>query len=268
MSEKTLAGEVALVTGSGRGLGREIAARLAAAGAGVAIHDVSADAPAEFGEAENLEAVRATFARYGVPTVAVTGDIGDAAQARDMAAATQAALGPITILVNCAGGDIAAKGGKPVPNDALGIPLEDTKAILDRNLVGTMLVCQIICPGMKERGKGSVINIGSIAAHAGFTNGVAYAVAKAGVIHYTRCLAADLRPFNVRVNAVSPGPTKTARFIATRPTDPEMMREDKLIRYGAPRDIADAVAFLASDAARWIHGQVLCVDGGHCLFPS
>ena len=268
MAEKTLAGEVALVTGSGRGLGRAIAERLAAAGAAVAIHDVSEDAPAEFGEAESLEAVRLSFAEYGVPTVAVTGDIGDAAQVRQMADAAETALGPITILVNCAGGDIAAKGGKPVPNDALGIPLEDTKAILDRNLVGTILVCQTICPGMQERRRGSVINIGSIAAHAGFDNGVIYAVAKAGVVHYTRCLAKTLRPHNVRVNAVSPGATATARFIATRPTDPAMFSEENLIRYGTPRDIADAVAFLASDAARWIHGQVICVDGGHCLFPS
>ncbi len=267
MAEKNLMGEVALITGSGRGLGRAIAERLAEAGAAVAIHDVSENAPAEFGEAENLEAVHQRFAEYGVPTIAVTGDIADPNSVSAMKDQIEAKLGPLSILVNCAGGDIAAKGGKPKPNDALGIPLEDTRAIFDRNLIGTILVCQIFCPGMQERRRGSVINIGSTAAHAGFEDGVIYAVAKAGVVHYTRCLAKALRPHNVRVNAVSPGPTATARFKATRPTDPAMFNEENLIRYGAPRDIADAVAFLASDSARWIDGQVICVDGGSSLYP-
>lgn len=264
--DRFLSGQVALVTGSGRGLGHAIAQRLAEHGADVALHDISLHAPAEFDEAESLEEVRQGFDQYKVRTVAVTGDIGNAAQVREMVAQAESELGPLTILVNCAGGDIAAAGGKPQPNDALGIPAEDIRAIMDRNVIGTMLVCQAVCPGMRDRKRGSVINIGSTAAHFGVTNGVAYAVAKAGVVHYTRCLAADLRPNNVRVNAVSPGPTYTARFAATRKTDPEMITEEGLIRYGAPGDIADAVAFLASDAARFVNGQVISVDGGLCLY--
>ncbi len=267
--EKILAGNVALVTGSGRGLGYAIAERLAEQGAQVAVHDISEDAPAEFGEAENLEAVAARIAQHGVKTVSVTGNIADEESVRAMTERTESALGPITILVNCAGGDIAARGGKPQPNDALGIPLEDVRALIDRNLIGTMLVCRAVCPGMIARRGGSVINIASGAAHTGVSNGVVYAVAKAGVVHWSRCLAKELRPHGVRVNVVSPGPTKTARFLVTRTVNPQMMDESEpLERYGTPEEIADAVAFLASDASRFVNGQVLRVDGGSSLYPA
>jgi 3-oxoacyl-[acyl-carrier protein] reductase len=264
-----LDGQVALVTGSGRGLGRAIAERLAELGADVAIHDISADAPAEFGEAANLAAVAAELTRHGGKVVAVTGDIADEAAVVALVEQSQAALGPISILVNCAGGDIAARGGKPKPNDALGIPLEDVRAMLDRNLIGTMLVCRAVCPGMRERGAGSVINISSTAGQVAVDNGVIYAVAKAAVLHWTRCLALDLRPHGVRVNAVSPGPNMTARFLATRSTDPHMRDEAvPLERYGVPSEIADAVAFLSSAASRYISGQLLRVDGGGQLFAG
>lgn len=266
--DKPLAGRVALVTGSGRGLGRAMVDRLAELGANVAVHDVSLDAPAEFGEAESLTAVAKEIAGHGGKTAAVTGDIGDPGQVRAMVQAVESQLGPIDILVNCAGGDIAAKGGKPKPNNALGIPAEDIRAIMDRNIVGTMFVCQAVCPGMAERRKGSVVNIASVAAHMGVTDGVAYAVAKAGIVEFTRCLAKDLREHGVRVNAVSPGATMTARFLATRVTDPKLSDPSvPLVRYGLPEEIADAVAFLAGDGARHISGQVICVDGGVCLFP-
>ena len=265
----TLAGQVAFVTGSGRGLGKAIADRLAELGAAVAIHDISQAAPAEFGEFENLDAVAADMTRFGVRTTAVTGNIADEAAVRAMVDQAESTLGPITILINCAGGDIAAKGGKPQPNDALGIPLEDVRALLDRNLIGTMLVCRAVCPGMIERRAGSVINIASVAAHVGVTNGVVYAVAKAGIVEFTRCLAVEFRPHGVRVNAISPGATKTARFLGTRETDPMWMEEGpSLNRYAIPAEIADAVAFLAGDAARFVSGQVLCVDGGHSVYAT
>jgi 3-oxoacyl-[acyl-carrier protein] reductase len=265
---RELEGNVALVTGSGRGLGRAIAARLAELGAAVAIHDVRADAPAEFGEAANLEEVRLQFAEFGVPTAAVLGDIADEDAVAAMVAQAEATLGPITILVNCAGGDIAAKGGKPKPNDALGVPMVDVRAILDRNLIGTMMLCRAVCPGMIARKHGSVINIASIAAHAGSNNEVAYAVAKAGIVHYSRCLSTQLRPDGVRVNVVSPGPTRTARFVATRVTDPQKMDDSapSLERYGTPSEVADAVAFFAGDRARFVSGQVIRVDGGFQSF--
>ena len=159
MEQHTLAGQVALVTGSGRGLGRAVADRLAALGANVAVHDITTDAPAEFGEGADLEAVVAAVAKHGTKVTGVTGDIGDEGAVRAFVAQAEAALGPITILINCAGGDIAARGGKPQPNNALGIPIEDVRALLDRNLIGTMLVCRAVCPGMMERKGGAVVKL-------------------------------------------------------------------------------------------------------------
>src|SRR5262245_36503598 len=134
MQQRTLTGQVALVTGSGRGLGRAIATRLAELGAAVAVHDISHDGPAEFGEAASLGEVASDLARHGAKTIAVVGDIADEAAVGALTDQIESALGPISILVNCAGGDIAARGGKPKPNDALGIPLEDIHALIDRNL--------------------------------------------------------------------------------------------------------------------------------------
>jgi 3-oxoacyl-[acyl-carrier protein] reductase len=267
---KELSGKIAFVTGSGRGLGRAMAERLAELGADVAIHDLSETAPAEYGEAADLGAVAKDIARHGGRVVAVTGNIGDKAAVAKMREEIESRLGAVEILVNCAGGDIGASGGKPVPNDALGIPLEDIRTLTENNFYGTILVCQAFIPPMVTAGRGSVINIASAAAQFGVKNGVIYAALKAAVAHYTRCLAAELRTQGVRVNAVSPGATKTARFEATRVVDPEMMNSSKksLVRYGEPAEIADAVAFLAGPRSRFIHGQVLRVDGGETLFPG
>ena len=269
MADGTHAGQIALVTGSGRGLGRAIVERLAQAGTDVAIHDISNQAPAEFGEAKDLADVAGQIAgKYGVRVVSVTGNIADEAHVGAMVKQIESALGPISILVNNAGGDIAAKGGKPKPNDSLNIPMEDVRAMLDRNLVGTMIVSRAVVPGMIARQKGAVVFIGSDAAHMGCTDGVIYAVAKAGVVHFCRCLALELRPHGVRANVVSPGPTKTARFLVTRTIDQQMAKEGiTLDRYGNPREIADAVAFLSGNDAAFITGQVLRVDGGFLVTP-
>lgn len=263
----SLKGQVALVTGSGRGLGHAMAARLAELGADVAVHDQHEQAPAEYGEFPDLAASHDDIRRHGTRTCAVVGDISDQARVAAMTQDVERTLGPISILVNAAGGDIAKAGGKPSPNTALGIKLEDIRALLDRNLVGTMLMCQAIVPAMLQRRSGCVVNIASTAGHFGVSPEVAYSTIKAAIVHYTRCLAAETRDHNVRVNCVSPGATASGRFKNTRPLDPALMHEDgTLVRYGAPRDQADAVAFLCSPAARYIHGQVLRVDGGLSLF--
>lgn len=267
-TEFSLKGEIALVTGSGRGLGHAIAVRLAELGADVAVHDQTASAPAEYGEFTDLAASEADLGRFGVKTCAVVGSIADEARAFEMAREVEAALGPISILVNAAGGDIGAKGGKPSPNNALEIKLEDVRALLDRNLIGTMLMCRAAVPGMLARRRGSVVNLASMAGHFGTSPEVAYSTIKAAIVHYTRCLAFETRDRNVRVNCVSPGATATGRFLKTRVIDPAMQIEDgTLVRYGAPRDQANAVAFLCTPAARFVHGQVLRVDGGLSLYP-
>jgi NAD(P)-dependent dehydrogenase (short-subunit alcohol dehydrogenase family) len=265
----TLAGRVALVTGSGRGLGRVIAQHLGQLGAALAIHDLAETSPSDYGEAATLsESAQRLLAPSG-QGIAVTGDITDETAIQRIIETVQSRLGPISILVNCAGGDIGARGTKPSPNAATAFNLDDVRAVIDRNLLGTMLMCRAVAPGMAERKHGTVINIASIAAHYGASSEVAYACAKAAVVHYTRCLAAEVREAGVRVNCVSPGPAKTARFLATRKYDTEMMQEGpSLRRYATAAEVADAVAFLAGDQARFVSGQVLRVDGAAGLYAA
>ena len=262
-------GAVALVTGSGRGLGRMIAETLLKGGAAVALHDINEEAPAAFGESPSLTALAQELsARGGAKVTAVTGDITKEDDIAALVKKIETTLGPISILVNCAGGDIAAKGGKPNPNDALNISLEDAHAVMNRNFFGTMLMCRAVVPGMVARKKGAVINFGSLNGHIGVSPEVVYGCAKAAILHYTRSLALEMRPHGVRVNAVSPGPTTTARFLATRTIDPNQMEGTSLERYAKPSEIAGAVAFLASDHANFVNGQVLRVDGGMTLFAG
>jgi NAD(P)-dependent dehydrogenase (short-subunit alcohol dehydrogenase family) len=267
---KELGGRTAFVTGSGRGLGRAMAERLAELGADVAIHDISWAAPAKYGEAPDLGAVAKEISRHGGQVVAVSGNIGDKAAVAAMKVEIEAKLGEVNILVNCAGGDIGASGNKPNPNNALDVSFEDIKVLTENNLIGTMLVCQAFVPPMVKAGSGSVVNIASAAAHMGVTPEVVYSTLKAAVVHYTRCLAKELLTEGVRVNAVSPGPTKTARFQATRVVKSEMMDSSakSLIRYAEPAEIAEAVAFLAGPRSKFINGQVLRVDGGLTLYPG
>jgi 2-hydroxycyclohexanecarboxyl-CoA dehydrogenase len=267
---KELAGKVAFVTGSGRGLGSVMAKRLAELGAHVAVHDISQTEPSKYGEGPTLEEMVKAIESFGVKSVGVTGNIGDKAAVARMKETIEAKLGEVEILVNCAGGDIGATGNKPKPNNALDISFEDIKVLTDNNLIGTMLVCQAFVPPMVKRGAGSVINIASAAAHMGCSPEVVYSTLKAAVVHYTRCLAKELYHDGVRINAVSPGPAKTARFQNTRVVDPEKMKSDKksFDRYAEPAEIADAVAFLAGPRSKFINGQVIRVDGGLTLFPG
>ncbi|MEZ4655963.1 MAG: SDR family oxidoreductase [Caldilineaceae bacterium] len=274
--DKIFTNKTAWVTGSSRGIGRVIAAHLASLGARVAIHGTSPTSTRAFGEADSLQAVADEIAQtHDAEVLPVHGDLTDEALVNDMVQQIHARFGQIDILVHCAGGDIGAQGtmgenaGKPVHNDAVQVALADIHAVLDRNLLTCILVCRAVAPEMMERKAGRIINIGSIAGLGGRTNGAIYAAAKAGMHTYSRCLAHQLRPYNVPVNVIAPGGIVTPRFLASRPVaESQLVTEGTLERYGTSQEIADAVAFLASDGASYISGQVLRVDGGGQLWPA
>jgi 3-oxoacyl-[acyl-carrier protein] reductase len=276
MSEKSLAGKVAWVTGSSRGIGRVIASHLASLGAEIVVHGTSPESARAFGEAESLNAVaRGIAAETGRDAFAVHGDLTDDARVEQLVAAIHGRFERIDILVNCAGGDIGVQGtmgqnaGKPLKNDAVHVSVADVRKVLDRNVLTCILPCRAVAPQMMARRSGWIVNIGSVSGLAGFEAGAIYATAKAAVHEYTRCLAAQMRSYNVYVNAVAPGPTVTPRFLASRTTDESLkVKDGTLVRYGWPLEIARIVAFLASDASSFISGQVLRADGGEQLWPA
>jgi 3-oxoacyl-[acyl-carrier protein] reductase len=276
MSDKTFAGKVAWVTGSSRGIGRVIADHLANLGAEIVVHGTSPDSARAFGEAESLDAVaRGIAAETGREAFAIHGDLTDEARVDELVGLIQSRFGRIDILVNCAGGDIGVQGtmgenaGKPLKNDAVHVSVADVRKVLDRNVLTCILPCRAVAPQMMARRSGWIVNIGSVSGLAGFEGGAIYATAKAAVHEYTRCLAAELRAYNVYVNAIAPGPTVTPRFLASRKIDESLkVKDGTLVRYGWPLEIARIVAFLASDGSSFISGQVLRADGGEQLWPA
>ena len=273
---KRLAGKVAWVTGSSRGIGRAVAAHLAELGADVAIHGTTPTSTQAFDEAESLDTVAKEIANdTGANVLAVHGDLTDPDVVENHVDSIRSHFGRIDILVNNAGGDIGTQGvtgenaGKPVANDAINVSLEDIRTVLDRNLMTCILPCREVAPEMVERKQGWIVNIGSIAGLSGHAREVVYGVAKAAVHEYTRCLAAQLRPDGVYVNAIAPGEIITARFVASRPTNEDRKVHDgALTRYGWPDEIAKTVEFFVTNNSSYITGQILRVDGGAQLFPS
>lgn len=270
MSPRMLEGQVALVTGAGRGLGRAFAERLAALGCHVAVHGMREHGPSEFGGTQTLTDVARTIAdTHGVRTVKLLGDLTDVGDIERTVRDAEAELGAIDILVHNAGGDIAAEGGKPNPNDVVNIKAEDVRAVIDRNLLSTIFVCQQVARGMMERRRGRIVTIGSVAAFKGRTNASIYATAKAGAMHFTRCLADQMRPYDVTVNTIAPGDTRTERFVATRAVDPARLAEGgTLDRIATVDEVARLVELFAGPMGAFVSGQVLRVDGGGQLWPA
>jgi len=251
-----LAGKVALVTGSSRGLGRFYALELARHGADVAIHDVDNRAAARFGEAASGDAVADEVRALGRRSAFFGADLTDPDQTERLIGQVVDGFGQLDLLVNNAGGDIGATTPRPEPNDAIDIDAADIRSVLERNVLTTMFTCKYAAAHMRERRTGRIVNIGSVAGHIPARQGIVYAAAKAANSHYTRCLAEELRPFDVNVNCLAPTATYTGRFLATREVGHQGDRS-RLEQVAQPADMASIVLFLVGPGSARLTGETI-----------
>jgi NAD(P)-dependent dehydrogenase (short-subunit alcohol dehydrogenase family) len=239
---------VAIITGSGSGLGRVLAHRFAAEGAAVVVTDV-------VGQRASTVADEISGAG-GIP-LAQTADVTNAADVEAMVEAARETFGSVDILVNNA--------AKATDADFLDLSEEAWDEDVAIALKGSFLCSQAVLADMTEKRSGVILNISSVNALAYFGN-EAYSAAKAGILNLTRSLAVRYGPFGVRVNAIAPGTLRTPAWEQRRQQDPDVFdRVAKwypLGRIGEPEDVSGAALFLASDEASWISGAVLPVDGG------
>jgi NAD(P)-dependent dehydrogenase (short-subunit alcohol dehydrogenase family) len=242
-------GKRALVTGGGRGLGRVISQALAEAGADVAV--------ASRQIADCQTAAKEITQATGRKTLGVSVDVTDASSVDKMAATVEKELGPVDILVNNAGINIRA----PISD----INEEDWDAVMATNLKGPFLCSRKFGPSMASRGWGRVINLGSIMSVVGFPARASYATSKAGVMNLTRVLALEWASTGVTVNSICPGPFATEMNLPLM-NDPAkykaFMERVPMGRWGELHEIAGVAVFLASDAASFVTGSALFVDGG------
>jgi NAD(P)-dependent dehydrogenase (short-subunit alcohol dehydrogenase family) len=238
--------KVALITGAARGIGLATAKRFLDDGWQVALLDVLGDV------------LRETVKALNRPddTLAVEADISDAAAIQKAVQQTHARFGRIDALVNNAG--IAVF--KPL----LDVSLAEWQRILAVNLTGPFLLTQAVAPIMRDQGGGAIVNITSISGLRASTLRVAYGTSKAALAHLTRQQAAELAQYNIRVNAVAPGPVETAMAKAVHTPEIRADYHDHipLNRYGLETELANAIHFLCSEQASYITGQELAVDGG------
>lgn len=255
---------VALVTGAGRGIGRQICLTLSEEKARVAVNDVFQ---------ERADAVAEEIKQAGGQTMSVVADVTDADAVAAMVKRIADEWGSLDILVNNAGipvvtssEDAAAAGGQFFSQSSRG-QWDRTMGLIT---YGVLNCSRAVIEGMSERGWGRIINVISDAGRVGEPRLAAYSMAKAGVVGFSKALAKELGRYCVTVNCVSPGTTETeatAEWIQAQ--GERIMRQYPLARglnrLGRPADIADAVAFLASQRAEWITGQVLSVNGGYSM---
>lgn len=247
MDGDTLKGQVALVTGASRGIGRATATALAAAGASVALNYQKSR--------EAAEELANSLGGSGAGVVVVRGDVADADQVAAMVKDTESALGPVSILVNNAG----------VTRDGLVMRMDeaDFDKVLATSLRGAFLCSRAVARAMMKARGGSIVNVSSVIGRRGNAGQANYAAAKAGLIGFTKSLARELGPRGVRVNAVAPG------YVITDMTDglseemkAAILENTPLRRLAEPEDVASVIAFLVSPAAAYITGAVIPIDGG------
>jgi 2-deoxy-D-gluconate 3-dehydrogenase len=241
-----LSGRVAVVTGANTGIGQGLAIALAEAGADLALVGRT---PAE----ETAEKVRATGRRAAI----VGADLSTVAPVQNVVEQTVAELGGLDILVNNAGTIRRA--------DALEFSEEDWDAVVDTNLKSVFFLCQAAARHMVQRGRGKIINIASMLSFQGGIRVPSYTASKSGVAGLTKLLANEWAAKGINVNAIAPGyisTNNTAALQADETRNRQILERIPAGRWGQPSDLAGAVVFLASDAANYVQGHVLAVDGG------
>lgn len=247
-SEMEFAGQIAIVTGSARGFGRAICRRLAQGGARVVVADVNLP---------GAEETVALIKKEGGEALAVRTDVASAESVQAMVKAALTRYGDrLDILVN------NAAIWTNVPTEELSEP--DWDRMVDVNMKGVFLCCKAVIPIMKKQRRGHIVNVASIATRTGGTfAGIHYVASKGGVLAMTKKLAKELGQYGVVVNGVNPGSSKT-EMMQGWPQEilDGIIKNTPLGRMAEPDDIADTVAFLASDAARFVHGETVDVNGG------
>ena len=244
-----LDGKNAIITGGSKGLGLAMAAGLASAGASVMLVNRNVE--------EGTTAAEELSSNYGTKAIVFSADITDEKQVEAMANAAMDAFGQIDILINSAGINIRGPIDEITP--------EDFGRVMHVNVHGTWLCCRAVTPFMKTNGSGKIINMASTLGLVGLANRTPYASSKGAVVQMTRALALELAPFNINVNAICPGPFLTEMNTSIADTEEGkkfVVGATALGRWAELREIQGAAIFLASDAASYMVGSMLTVDGG------
>ncbi len=252
-----LKGQVAVVTGAARGLGRAYALRLARLGADVVVNDLNLDAAAEVNESLSAATVMDEIRNMGRRSIGIAADAASEDAVNAMFEDVLREFGQVDILVNNAGG---GRGSQPITESSL----DAWEEVLAKNLRSTFLCCRAVGSHMRDRGRGKIINVSSVAGLRPLMPTLApYSAAKAGIIALTRSLALELAPHNVNVNAIAPSYVATVHWMGgLGQIQDELLPHIPMGRLGQTEDCAKVVEFLATDLSDFVTGQVISVDGG------